>query len=104
MAALHKPAVLLRRAIGPAIALIIIAYFLGAAVTGDNGVLSWGDYRRQQAERTEQLSQLKAEEARLAHRARLLDPRAIDPDLAEEMTRRDLGVVRNDEVIVQLED
>ena len=46
---------------------------------------------------------LKAEEARLAHRARLLDPRSTDPDYAEEMTRRELGVVRRDEVVVPLD-
>lgn len=103
MAAAPRPIALLRRAAPPAIALVIIAYFLGAAVVGDNGVLSWGEYRKARTEREARLDQLKVEQARLAHRNRLLDPRRTDPDLAEEITRRDLGVVRPDEVIVPLD-
>jgi len=102
-AVVNKPVVLMRRAAGPALALIIIGYFLGAAVVGDNGVMSWGETRRAKEERQAQVDQLKTEQARLAHRARLLDPRRTDPDLAEEMTRRELGVVRPDEVVVPLD-
>jgi cell division protein FtsB len=102
MATARKPLVLIRRAAGPAIALVIIAYFLGAAVIGDNGVLSWGEYRRTKEERQAQLDTLKIEEGRLAHRSRLLDPKQTDPDLSEEMVRRELGVIRSDEVVVPL--
>lgn len=104
MAALaNRPVELIRRAAGPAIALIIITYFLGAAVVGDNGVLSWGETRRAKAERQAEVDRLRTEEARLAHRSNLLNPQRTDPDLAEEMTRRELGVVRPDEVVVPLE-
>jgi cell division protein FtsB len=34
----------------------------------------------------------------------LLDPRRADPDLAEEMVRTELGLVRPDEVIINIED
>ena len=95
---------LIRRAALPALGVLIIANFLGYAIVGDNGVLSWGDYRRQKAERAVQLAQLEAEKARLAHRAHLLDPRRADPDLAEELVRRELGLVRPDEVIIELDD
>lgn len=99
----NRPALLIRRAAGPATALVIIGYFLGAAVVGDNGVMSWGETRRAKAERQAEVDLLKAEQARLLHRARLLDPDRTDPDLAEEMTRRELGVVRPDEVVVPLD-
>jgi len=33
----------------------------------------------------------------------LLDPRSADPDLADEMVRGQLGLVRPDEVIVPLD-
>jgi cell division protein FtsB len=92
---------LIRRAAWPALGSLIIAYFLGAAVAGENGVLAWGDYRRVKAERGVELARLEAERARLAHRSRLLDPRHADPDLAEELVRRDLGLVRPDEVIIE---
>jgi len=104
MTAIRNPLSLMRRAALPALGVLIIVNFLGYAVMGDNGVLSWGDYRRAKAERAVQLAQLEQEKARLAHRARLLDPRAADPDLVDELTRRDLGLVRPDEVIIELDD
>jgi cell division protein FtsB len=95
---------LIRRAALPAVAFLIIANFLGYAVLGSNGILSWGDYRRMKGEKAVELAQFEEEKARLAHRAKLLDPRRADPDLAEEMVRTELGLVRPDEVIVNIED
>jgi cell division protein FtsB len=95
---------LIRRAALPALALLIIANFLGYAFIGSNGLLSLGDYRRMKAERTVELAQLNEERARLAHRAKLLDPRRADPDLADEMVRSQLGVVGPNEVVIQFED
>jgi cell division protein FtsB len=92
----------IRRAALPALAILIIANFLGYAIVGANGILSWGDYRRLKQERQIELVQLNAERARLAHRAELLDPRNADPDLADEMIRRDMGLVRPDEVIIPI--
>ena len=94
----------IRRAALPALALLIIANFLGYAVVGATGILSWGDYRRLKSERIVELAQLDAERARLAHRADLLDPRRADPDLADEMVRRELGLVRPDEVIIPIKE
>jgi cell division protein FtsB len=94
----------MRRAALPALGLLVIANFLGYAILGDNGVLSWGDYRRIKAERTTQLAVLEAERARLAHRSVLLDPNNADPDLAEELVRRELGLVRPDEVVIPIRD
>ena len=99
----RNPLALIRRAALPATGLLVICYFMGAAVVGENGVLAWGDYRRANAERGVRLAQLEAERARLVHRARLLDPANADPDLAEELVRRDLGLVRPDEVIIPLD-
>jgi cell division protein FtsB len=103
MAASHKPLVLVRRVAAPALGLLVIGYFLTAAIAGDNGVLSWGEYRKAKEERQTQLQQLKSQEAQLTHRAKLLDPKQTDPDLAEEITKRELGVVRSDEVVVPLD-
>lgn len=104
MTGVRSPLALMRRAALPALGLLIILNFAGYAVVGENGVLSWGDYRRVKAERAVELAQLEAERARLAHRAELLDPRRTDPDLAEELVRRELGLVRPDEVIIEIED
>lgn len=94
----------MRRVALPALGVLIIVNFVGYAVMGDNGVLSWGDYRRIRSERALELAQLEAERDRLAHRARLLDPRRADPDLAEELVRRELGLVRPDEVIIEIDE
>ena len=93
----------IKRAALPALAILIIANFLGYAIMGANGILSWGDYRRQKAERLVQLADLNAEKARLAHRSALLDPQRADPDLVDEMVHKELGLVRPDEVIIPLD-
>ena len=95
---------IIRRAALPALALLIIANFLGYAVVGSNGILSWGDYRRQKQEKQVELAALNTERGRLVHRAQLLDPRRADPDLAEELIRKNLGLVRPDEVVIPVQD
>ncbi len=82
---------------------MIIANFAGYAVAGSNGLLVWGDYRHALAKRKVELAKLETERNRLRHRAKLLDPRRADPDLADELIRNELGLVRPDEVIVPLD-
>src|SRR5690349_12540034 len=100
----RNPLKLIRRAAWPAAGLLIICYFVGAAVIGENGVMAWGDYRRAKTERGATLARLEAEKARLQHRSQLLDPGNADPDLAEEMIRNQLGYVRPDELIIPLDE
>ena len=52
----HNPFALIRRALWPALGSLIIAYFLGAALVGENGVMAWGDYRRAKSDRGVQLA------------------------------------------------
>ena len=99
----NKSIGLIRRAMGPALALIVIGSFAGHAVAGPNGLLAWGGYHRDLQARKIELAQLESERARLRHRSMLLDPRKADPDMADELVRRDLGLVRADEVILPLE-
>ena len=103
MTAVRNPLILIRRAAWPAAGMLVIAYFLGAAIVGENGVLAWGDYRRAKTQQSAQLALLEAQRARLAHRAALLDPAHADPDLVEELVRRELGVARPDEVIIPVD-
>ena len=93
---------LLRRAFWPALALLIVGNFAGYAIAGPNGLLAWGGYHRDLQERKTELAKLQVEKAKLRHRSKLLDPRKADPDMADELVRRDLGLVRPDEVIVPL--
>ena len=95
---------LIRRAMWPAVSLLIIGTFAGHAVAGPNGLLAWGGYHRDLSSKKQELVKLEAERQALKHRSALLDPRKADPDMADELIRRDLGLVRPDEVIVTLED
>jgi cell division protein FtsB len=94
---------LIRRAAAPALAFVVVGTFAGHAIAGQNGMLAWGGYHRDLETRKAELAQLEAERERLRHRSGLLDPRKADPDLAEEMVRDRLGLVRNDEVIIPLD-
>lgn len=94
---------LIRRAALPALALIIVGTFGGHAIAGPNGLLAWGGYNRDLDQRREELVKLEAERDALRHRSALLNPNKADPDLGEELIRRDLGLVRSDEVIIPLE-
>ena len=93
---------LIRRSAAPALALIVVGTFAGHAVAGPNGILAWGGYHRALKERQAELAQLQQQKAELKHRSDLLNPRKADPDMADELVRKDLGLVRPDEVIVPL--
>jgi len=93
---------LIRRSAFPALALLIVGTFAGHAIAGPNGILAWGGYHRALKERQAELVQLQQQKVELKHRSDLLNPRKADPDMADELVRKDLGLVRPDEVIVPL--
>src|SRR3954454_6589378 len=94
---------LIRRVAMPALAVIVVGTFAAHAVAGPNGLLAWGGYHRAFNERKAELARLEQEKAQLRHHSALLDPRKADPDMADELVRKDLGLVRPDEVIVPLQ-
>jgi len=87
----------------PALALVVVGTFAAHAVAGPNGLLAWGGYHRALKERQAELAQLQQDKAQLRHHSVLLDPKKADPDMADELVRKDLGLVRQDEVIVPLD-
>jgi cell division protein FtsB len=95
---------LIRRAVWPVVALLVVGTFAGHAIAGPNGLFAWRGYSQQLELRKAELAALEAEREALRHKSALLDPRKADPDLADEMVRKDLGLIREDEVVVQLED
>ncbi|WP_339561329.1 septum formation initiator family protein, partial [Pseudomonas sp. EA_65y_Pfl1_P113] len=94
---------MLRRAIAPAALMIVGVFFGGYAIFGPNGALAYGDIERQLAVKQQQLAMLDKTRAELKNRVDLLDPKHADPDLVDELARKDLGVAHQDEVIVPLE-
>jgi cell division protein FtsB len=102
MAHIAKLRMLLWSALGPAIAVLLLLFFAGYVVLGSNGILAWGDYTRQLHHAKVELAQVAAHRAELKNRVDLLNPRRVDPDLSDELIRRQLGVIHNDEVVVPL--
>jgi len=93
---------LARSAALPALCVAVIGYFAYHALIGPTGLLAWGGYARERAALEQKAVQLSAERTRLEQRTRLLDPKAVDPDLADELVRQNLGVVRPDEIVIPL--
>ena len=96
-------ALLLRLAFLPAIAFTVIAFFGSYALFGSNGILAWGDYRQRYDARAVELALVEQEKTELANRVKLLDPHRANPDMVDELVRRDLGLARPDEVIIPLD-
>src|SRR4030095_16312637 len=94
---------MIRRAAWPVLAFLVVGTFAGHAIAGPNGLFAWRGYSQQLEARKAELASLQAERNQLRHKSALLDPRKADPDLAEEMVRKDLGMVRSDEVVVPLD-
>jgi cell division protein FtsB len=94
---------LIRRVAMPALAVIVVGTFAGHAVAGPNGILAWGSYHHALLQRQAELAQIEQEHAQLKHRSQLLDPDKADPDMADELVRKKLGLVRPDEVIIPLD-
>ena len=70
---------------------------------GRTGRLAYGDVRTSSwCTRQAQLTVLERQRDELRNRVGLLDPRHVDPDMADELARQRLNVVRPDEVIVPL--
>jgi cell division protein FtsB len=97
------PLSLLRRSALPAACIGMMIYFAYFAVSGPTGILAWREYRAQRAVVAAQVAQGVETKAALARQVELLDPQHIDPDLADELVRKNLGVVREDEVVVPLD-
>jgi len=77
--------------------------FGGYAVLGPNGVLAYGDYKRQLAKRERDYVALDRRRAVLKNRVALLNPDHANPDMVDEMVRKELNVAHPDEVIVPLD-
>jgi cell division protein FtsB len=86
----------------PALAALVVAFFGGYALFGSNGVLAWGEYSKALEKRRADLIAIERDKAVLTNRVALLDPRHANPDMVDELVRRDLGVAHPDELIVPL--
>ena len=94
---------ILSRAGLPAVAIIFMGFFAYSALLGPNGVLTYGDYKRQLAVKQAEFAKLEKERADLRNRVKLLDLKGANPDMVDELARKKLNVIHPDEVIVPLD-
>ena len=93
----------LRRAALPAICILLIGYFVSHAIVGPTGALAWRDYKAQHRALEAQSARVAEQKAAIGRQVKLLDPAGVDPDMADELVRQNLNVVKPDEVIVTLD-
>lgn len=93
----------LRRAALPAVCILLIGYFVSHAISGPTGAMAWRDYRDERRALEAKAAMIAEEKSAIARQIKLLDPKGVDPDLADELVRQNLNVVKPDEVIVTLE-
>ncbi len=86
------------------VALCALLLLAGFAVAGPTGLLAWSENASALEARKAEIAKLTDKRDALRNRVALLDPEAADPDLASELVRDQLGVMREDEVVISLED
>ncbi len=87
----------------PAICCAVSGYFGYSFFFGDRGLLAWRQTQDELAVAKHDLADVRAKREALQHRISLLDGKAIDPDLLEEVARGVLLESRSDEVAVPRE-
>ena len=87
----------------PAICCAVSGYFGYSFLFGDRGLLAWRTSQDQLETARHELSGLRARREALQHRISLLDGRAIDPDLLDEVAHEVLLENRPGEVAVPRE-
>jgi len=93
----------LRRAALPAVCILLIGYFVSHAIGGPTGVIAWKGYKAERIALEKQATATAETKVAIDRQVKLLDPHKVDPDLADEMVRRNFNVVKPDEVIVPLD-
>ena len=81
-----------RDVVWPVLAICALAYVAYHIVNGDRGLVAWRALRDAVVEAKREADGAEAERLALAHKVRLLHPDSIDPDMLEEMARRQLHI------------
>nr|WP_243451610.1 septum formation initiator family protein [Sphingosinicella soli] len=81
----------------------LVAFFGWHAVAGDTGVLALGGYKAEQARLAKEAAEVAERKSDIERKVTLLDPAKVDPDLADELVRENLGLVREDEFVIRLD-
>lgn len=93
---------LIRQALVPAGCIVLIAYFAYHTFQGEHGLRAASVYEAQIRELSLTAKKVREQRETLEHRVALLSPNHVDPDYADELVRRHLGLVHPDEDIIML--
>jgi cell division protein FtsB len=92
----------LRQIIGPVIGVAVVAYFAYHTVQGERGLGRLGQLRQDVGQAEAELARLTSERMAMEHRAQLLRPDNLDPDMLEERARKLLNAAHPDELVILL--
>jgi cell division protein FtsB len=81
----------------------LVAYFGYHAVSGSRGLLAWREVSAELAIEQRQLDAVRAERMALEHKVERLRPDSLDPDLIDELARRQLSFVEPLDVLILLD-
>lgn len=95
----HAPS-LLRRVGLPVLTAAFLGYFGYHALSGSYGLIALAGFEAEAAELEAELDELQAERGALEARAELLRPAGLDPDMVDELARRNLNVIAPNEFVI----
>lgn len=87
----------------PAGCILAIGYFAYHTFQGEQGLRAYSVYDSQIRELAVTAQKVRAQRETLEHRVALLSPQHVDPDYADELVRRHLGLAHPDEDVIMLE-
>jgi cell division protein FtsB len=76
---------------------ILLSYFLYHTVAGHRGLMMYFELDQKIAEREVELSELQKTRTSIEAKVHAMYPQSIDLDLLDEIARRDLGLIKEDE-------
>ena len=82
------------------LALAALLLMGGMAIAGPSGIFAWSDASGALAQREARIAELQEHRDDLRQRVDALDPDNADPDMVNEMMRRNLNVIHPDDVIL----
>jgi cell division protein FtsB len=88
--------------LGPAAALLALAYFAYHAVEGEYGLSALNRLNEREAQLTAELEALKADRAALEERVALVRPQSLDPDMIDERARQALNLAHPNDLVIFL--
>ncbi len=85
-----------------AVLLLLIAYFIFHSLSGDRGVFAYFKLKKTLKEQSAVAESLTQERTQLEKTVKNLHPNSLNTDFLDELARRDLGLVGEDEKVIYL--